>query len=365
MKKEYLNELKELLDRYEMEEEEKTDILEDYNDMYDGWIESGMSEDEVEEKLGDPSRIIKDLVEGFSLKRFIVEKNKDHRLVALMPFIALVIFFIGGFGFDLWAYSWMAFLLIPITAVLQDLFTSKNPNKIVGVMPFFCLIGYLILGFVFNLWHPGWLIWLVIPVSGILIGNRKGSVISNLTALTPFIALVGYFILGELGYYHPGWLVFFIIPMVGVLNEKSPMKKLIYEVALIGGVVGYIYLYTMDYTWSECLLAFIPIALVLLYHMFIEFKDVPFGYKVCMIGSVVLYVLLGYQFDLWGYAWLLFLSIPMFAIITEVKGNERLISLMPFLSLILFFTLGWFFSLWAIAWLAFLLIPVVAIIKEG
>ncbi len=364
MKRDYLEELEELLNEYEMEETEKNDILDDYNDMYEGWIHSGMSEEEVEDKLGKPREIVKELMEGYSFKRIVVSKNKDHKLVALMPFISLFIFFGVGFGLEMWAYAWIAFLLIPVTAILEEAVRKKSLNSLIGISPFFCLIGYLILGFGFDLWHPGWLIWLLIPVSGILIGNRRGKTLHNLTSLTPFIALVGYFILGELGYYHPGWLVFFIIPMVGILNEKKFFKVVLYEAVFIIGVVGYLYLWNEGHSWDYCLLAFIPIGLVALYHIYKEFRDVPMGYKVCIIASAALYIYLGYQFNLWAYAWLLFLSIPMYAIIVEVKDDDKLISLMPFISLIIFMTLGWFFSLWAFAWMAFLLIPMVAIIKE-
>lgn len=363
MKKDYLSELKRLLNRYKVEDVEKNDIVDEYSDMYDGWIDSGMSDDEVEDKLGKPSSIINELMEGYDRKQVIVEKNSDPRIVALMPFVSLIMFFVAGFGYGLWHPGWMAFLLIPMVAIFQEMVAKKNPNTFIGLVPFLCLIGYLILGFYFNLWHPGWVIWLLIPVSAILIGNRKSSIMTTLTALAPFVAMIGYFVLGQNGYYHPGWLIFFIIPIIGALHEKNTSKKLLYELCLIGGVLGYYYLYTIDYSWDYALIAFTPLGLIALYYLFMEYKDISLGYKVCIVVSIVLYAYLGYQFDLWGYAWLLFLSIPVFAIVTEVEGNEKYMGLMPFIALTIFFSLGWFFNLWAIAWIAFLLIPMYAIVK--
>jgi len=59
MKNNYLEELKGLLNLYQMEDNEVNDIVNDYDDMYNNWIETGMSEEEVESKLGTPRSIIK------------------------------------------------------------------------------------------------------------------------------------------------------------------------------------------------------------------------------------------------------------------------------------------------------------------
>jgi hypothetical protein len=37
-----------------------------------------------------------------------------------MPFIAVIIFFNLGFFAGLWTISWMAFLLIPVTAIIEN-----------------------------------------------------------------------------------------------------------------------------------------------------------------------------------------------------------------------------------------------------
>ena len=54
MKTEYLQALRELLNRYQMEEAEKDDIISDYNDMYENYLDYGMTDEEVEKKLGKP-----------------------------------------------------------------------------------------------------------------------------------------------------------------------------------------------------------------------------------------------------------------------------------------------------------------------
>lgn len=361
MKHDYINGLKDLLDQYEMDSTEKTDILSDYEDMYDSWLDKGMTDEEVEEKLGKPKYIIKELTEGLKKKSVNVQTKKEHKLVALMPFICVVLYMVLGFGFNMWHPGWIVFLLIPVSAIILE--TDNKKNTIIALSPFTAVIGYLYLGFFLELWHPGWLIFLIIPLAGILFGSKQ-SVKTLLVSTSPFLTLIAYFVLGHYGYYHPGWLVFLLIPVFGVLHDKNTLRKYVLLFGLLVAIFGYLYLYLEGYTFYECFYSFIPLALILLYKAYIDLKDMSWGYRITIVGSVIGYVLLGYYFNLWGFAWLLFLSIPMHAIVVEVDDDDKLISLMPFICVILFFSLGWFLHLWAFSWLVFLLIPVVAILKE-
>jgi len=78
--------------------------------------------------------------------------------------------------------------------------------------------------------------------------------------------------------------------------------------------------------------------------------------------SVIAYMLLGLLGDLWHPAWLVFLSIPMTAIVLDGRGiRPKIIALAPFVAVIAFIILGEF-DLWHPGWLVFLLIPVSAIV---
>jgi len=378
MKEQYLKELRGLLDLYNMESTEKDDIISDYEEMYDNWTEYGMSDTDVETKLGVPSTIIDELTEGYRKKSSSSSSQTSSssgirtKIIALSPFVALILFFVGGFVFDAWAYSWIAFLLIPVTAIIAEM-SFKDPHVFTALAPFAATIGYGILGFYYNLWHPGWLIFLIIPVIAIITERKTMKFFELLTALSPFIA-VGVFFLyfGERDLWVPGWLVFLIIPALGILNEKRLIKVLLWETLLIGGALGYLYIGETYGAYDWALFAFAPLALVSLLSSDVEisFFKMPKEYRVVTLIAVVGFVGLGLLSDtiglnMWGYAWLTFLLIPVYAIQTEVTGSEKVIAFMPFVSVFIFFTLGFFFGLWAYAWLAFLLIPIVAIIKEA
>ncbi|AIO18591.1 hypothetical protein KQ51_00711 [Candidatus Izimaplasma bacterium HR1] len=367
MKTNYLNELKLLLDNYSMSENEKDDIISDYNEMYDNWRDYGMGEEEVEEKLGKPSTIIKELVEGYQTIKHVTHSKrskKNGKLIAITPFISLVIFFILGFGYEGWTYAWLVFLIIPVSAIFLEM--DNEPHKLTALMPFICLITFFILGFVFDLWHPGWLIFIAIPLVAIVTERKSIGFLNTLVSLSPLVALVAVLYIGlEMGMWVPTWTIFLIVPALGVLNIKSKFKILLWEVLIIGGTAAYIYYgYTFD-SWNLALLAFIPLVIFGVLQDDEGITKMPKEYRILTLGVIASFFILGFLTGMWGYVWIVFLVIPVFAILKETKGNERVIAITPFIAIVIFFTLGYFLDLWAYSWIAFLIIPVTAIIKEG
>lgn len=373
MKEQYLKELRHLLNQYNMDTSEKDDIITDYEEMYDNWTEYGMSNEEVEQKLGAPNSIIGDLVEGYrksgSTSSTEISKSRS-KIIALSPFAALLIFFIGGFVFDAWAYSWIAFLLIPVTAIISSM-AGKDPHMLTALSPFIAVTGYGIIGFYYGYWHPGWVIFLIIPVTAIITDRKSMKFLELLTALSPFVAVSIYFLfIGPNDLWIPGWIIFLIIPAIGILNEKNVGKVILWETLLIGGAILYVYIGETYGAYDWALLAFAPVTLYAILQSDTNIFQMPKEYRYIVIATIIIYIGLGllsntFDINMWGYAWLVFLLIPVYAIHKEAHGNEKIIAYMPFLSVFIFYTLGYFLDLWAYAWLAFLLIPVVAIIKEG
>jgi uncharacterized membrane protein len=78
--------------------------------------------------------------------------------------------------------------------------------------------------------------------------------------------------------------------------------------------------------------------------------------------SVIAFMLLGLLGDLWDPGWLVFLSIPMTAILLGARGTRsKIAALSPFVAIITFIILGQF-DLWHPGWLVFLVIPVAGIL---
>lgn len=372
MKQQYMDELKQLLNQYDMDQSEKDEIINDYQEMYDNYADFGMQEEEIRDKLGKPSDIIFDLTEGYMRKSDIKAKQSNSRndkIVAIMPFIAVIIFFVTGFVFDGWVYSWLAFLLIPVVAIILNV--DKSSETLIALSPFVAVVGYLLLGYLGNYWHPGWLIFLITPVIAIILEHKSGNIITLLTALSPFIALSVFFLyFGERDMYVPGWLVFLAIPALGALHEKNVFRLLVWELFIFGGAAAYIYLGETNGYTELSLLVFAPLVVFGVLQSDIKFFEVPKQYRLVVLTSIAIYVALGLLspvvgISLWGWAWLVFFAIPVYAIHNEVDDNERIIAYSPFVATFIFFTLGYFFGWWAFSWIAFLLIPMIAIIKEA
>jgi len=78
--------------------------------------------------------------------------------------------------------------------------------------------------------------------------------------------------------------------------------------------------------------------------------------------SVITYMVLGFAYGLWHPGWMVFLSIPIVAIIANTRFKNAVVALSPFLSVIAFFILGFGYNLWHPGWMVFLFIPMSAII---
>ena len=103
----------------------------------------------------------------------------------------------------------------------EDFEEGSIRGKVVAITPFVCVIVYLLLGFLEGLWHPGWLVFLLIPIVPLvlkLFSGRRGSLIAFLELLV----VVAYLLLGFLGgWWHPGWIIFLLMPIIGILFGKK------------------------------------------------------------------------------------------------------------------------------------------------
>lgn len=363
MKSKYLQEIESLLRQYQIQESEIKDIISDYDQMYEDGLAKTMTDQEIRDFLGDPERIVLELCENYERKQV---RNKGHKLIALMPFIALIAFFILGHYFDLWHPGWLVFLLVPITALIVEMLTKKKRDILIALSPFLAIVIFLVIGITAGVWHPTWLVFLIIPVSAIIIGSKDRSIYKMVVALSPFVALTVFFILGELGIWHPTWLVFMIVPMVGVLNKRPLWKCLVYELAILCSIGLYLILGYVKGVWGMSLFVFLlPVAFaVLLDGIVIKVTGKSLEILAVIIFAIAVYLLGGFFAGAWAYLWLVFLLIPVYSIIRFSHRKDILVALSPFIAITVFFLLGYFANLWTIAWLAFLLIPITAILKS-
>ncbi len=317
-KEKYLEKLEYYLKENYFDQEEMDDILEEYTMMIDEAMDNGILEDELEEHLGNPREIVKQMRKTVVFKR--VRKNK---FVALSPFIAMIVFFGLGFSYGLWHLAWLAFLLIPISAIISS--KRRTPVKIIiEIAPLISLGIFLTIGLIFKEWHPTWVVFFLIPAFSILENRDKYKVLSFIVFLTlPILYVLSF-------YFFPftlNWLilVFMVVPAV-------------YSGAISFRING------------------------------VRSKDLELQFSIIVFSLVITYVVLGYIFEIWHPLWLIFLLIPVASIILSAKKiNQKIpyVALTPFVAITLFFIFGHYFDGYQWSWMFFFLIPMTAIIKNS
>ncbi|QWB99635.1 hypothetical protein KHQ88_05585 [Mycoplasmatota bacterium] len=365
-KLEYLEKLEYYLKEKYFERDEIDEILEDYSFTIDEALDNNISEEALEEHLGNPKEIVNNMRKVMVIKR--VKKNK---FVALSPFISVILFFILGFGFDYWEYGWLVFLLIPMSGILS----SRKHRKLtilVEIMPFISLSIFLTFGLIYDVWHPTWIIFLLIPATSIIDTKDRYKWLSfAIFIIGPLLYLSSYF------YFPFDYNWFFLLLMIfpaiysglisirinGVRNRKYEIIYgcLLALLAFIFVVFGSIY-----GIWHPLWLIFLLIPVFA-----IVFSSKTFNEKLNIVAlspfiAVVLFVLVGEFFSAYQWSWLFFLLIPVSGILSHRGKNKKIswVALSPFIAVTMFFLAGELLNGYQWSWLFFLLIPMTAIISD-
>jgi len=316
-KEDYLERLEYYLKEKDFSKDEINEIMEDYELMIDEALEDDDNDQSLDERIGNPRDIVNQLK-----KTVVINRVKSNKLVAISPFIAMIVFFILGFGFDLWHPGWLAFLLIPITGILSSRRQSRI-NTYVEVIPFIALFIFLGIGLWLEVWHPTWVIFLLIPAVSILDSRQTYR----------YLSFVG----------------FILIPIVYVLSY---------------------YYFPFSYNWMLFFLLFFPA----LYSGLINFRinglrnrklEIALG-SILFLTSAI-FVIIGVLTDVWHPTWLIFMVIPIGSIVISAIAMDNKIhwtAIMPFIAIIGFFLFGEFLDGYHWAWLFFLLIPMTAIVEK-
>lgn len=85
--------------------------------------------------------------------------------------LAIIIYIVIGFCFDLWHPGWLLFILIPIISSLVDAVCKRDASLF--QYPVFAFGIFLYAGIVHSLWHPAWVSFLTIPIFYFLTGAVK------------------------------------------------------------------------------------------------------------------------------------------------------------------------------------------------
>ena len=107
---------------------------------------------------------------SISFKKVTVEWNINKMGIStsiFTIFYILVFLLIGFLVPNGWGFSWMILLLIPTTAVILS-----GHFRWVAIMPFLATIIFFSLGYFFQLFEYSWMAFFLIPITGILEGKK-------------------------------------------------------------------------------------------------------------------------------------------------------------------------------------------------
>ena len=86
--------------------------------------------------------------------------------------LAIVIYIVTGFFFNLWTTGWLIFFLVPVVGSL--IHAVRRRNGYLFAYPVFVVFVYLYIGMVHYIWHPTWVIFLTIPLYYSFLGYIRG-----------------------------------------------------------------------------------------------------------------------------------------------------------------------------------------------
>ena len=185
MKNDFIKKLKDSLIDRDFPKSEIKDILNDYEALFVEAMESGKTEQEAIEFLGQPRKIAKELTYEYHRKH---KSKKSEKIIALSPFIAVIIFFILGMVFDTWHPTWLIFLIIPASAIIIE---TPGMSKWVALSPFLSVAIFMLLGTFYDLWVPGWLVFLLIPMLGVI---KKSKMKETLITEASFLIAIAFYL---------------------------------------------------------------------------------------------------------------------------------------------------------------------------
>jgi hypothetical protein len=198
---------------------------------------------------------------------------------------------------------------------------NELSGLVTGLVAVLATACFFILGYMTGGWQYAWLVFLAIPVTAIVmdIVVKNKDFTGSIIGLISVLAAAAFFVLGFVfGKWHPGWLVFLSIPLAAIVIDIIRKKD------VSGSLIGLI----------------------------------------AVIAAVVFF-LLGFLFDMWATCWLIFLVVPLVAIIFDIskkKDAYGAVGIAALLAVAAFMLMGTYLGIWYIAWIVFLLIPVTAIV---
>jgi len=155
------------------------------------------------------------------------------------------------------------------------------------------------------------------------------------------------------------------------MSKKNELPGLVTGlVAILAAACFFLLGFLIPDSWPYAWLVFLAVPLTAIV---MDIKDKNKDFSGAVIGFVAIFAsaaffALGFGFHKWHPGWLIFLAIPIAAIILDMLKKKELTNsvtgLAALLATVAFILLGTLLDAWRIAWLVFLVVPISAIIMN-
>lgn len=332
-KNKFLEQLKKALEERGVSMEVIEDTLQEYASMMDDALESGQSIESFIERMGTAKKVA---------KSFARPSNKQsNKIVAVMPFLSAIAFFLLGVFYQAWNPGWLVFLLIPMSGIL-----TRKKIQWSGLFIFIILAIFIIGGTYFSLWSPFWSLFLLLITFKVPPENlskiRPYALIYTTLAVVIYNALIlsTRFMNLDLGINQN------LIELISPLALFLPI--------LIYGIMNGAIQIQIDSLFDR------------------QYRLRTIVNLIIIFGTIIGYLFLGFTTpSFWHPGWLMLFLIPTYFIILNTQ-SFKFVSLTPFISTTLFVLVGEYATIpgqssaYVISWLFFFLIPISAIVlKKG
>lgn len=266
--------------------------------IYDS-VDNGMTEEDAFNKAIGNLGTKSDLKKIFNFKS-LENINIEYKLNNVLGAIAVAVYLVLGFVFELWHPGWVVFIL----AIVFSEFKFKDSKTY--LLPI-VLIIYIFIGIMWDLWHPG---WIVFPVGFVLlttVGKKFGALVLMVGAL--------YLILGV---FFGNWLLFstiFVLAAALIAGRDELVAGLwILTIAI------YLFLGVMFNLWHPGWLVFL--VTISITTLLVERSIVGFSW----MASITAYLYLGFAFSLWHPSWIIFIVAAALSAYFDEDEESKLIN---------------------------------------
>lgn len=151
------------------------------------------------------------------------------------------------------------------------------------------------------------------------------------------------------------------------MSKKNEMAGLITGlVAVLAAACFFILGFSVG-AWNYAWLLFLAVPLTaVIMDLAMKNKDITGSIiGLIAIGATGAFLILGFVFGKWHPGWLVFLAIPLAGIIFDIlkrKDYSAIVGIVALAATVAFILMGTFLHIWHIAWLVYLAVPITAIV---